>query len=68
MIRLNFDTTQHTAEISENNTIIAKYENVTTVRHQDKTYEVIVKLNNDVAAPVCKLPVEQTIYFLNHGN
>lgn len=67
MLRLTFDTAQHTAALSENGVIIADYQNVSTIKQKDDVYEIIVKHDNDMQAPVCKVPVVNTIMFLSHG-
>ena len=67
MLRLTFDTAAHTAKLLENGKVVADYQNVSTIKQKDDVYEIIVKQDNEVQVPVCKVPVVNTIMFLTHG-
>lgn len=69
MITITFNTTNKTVKIL--NTVdkqIYEYFDVPTVKVREGFYEVMQKdysLSNDVQIPVCRLPIPQTIMFIN---
>lgn len=69
MITITFNTTNKTVKIL--NTVdkqIYEYSDIPTVKVREGFYEVMQKdssLSNDVQIPVCRLPISQTIMFIN---
>lgn len=69
MITITFNTTNKTVKIL--NTVdkqIYEYSDVPTVKVREGFYEVMQKdssLSNEVQIPVCRLPISQTIMFIN---
>lgn len=69
MITITFNTTNKTVKIL--NIVdkqIYEYSDVPTVKVREGFYEVMQKdssLSNEVQIPVCRLPISQTIMFIN---
>lgn len=68
MITLNFNTTTKRAVITDSNhTIINAYYDVPTVKPRDGFYEIMQKFSDagqDIQIPVCRLPIQNTIMFI----
>jgi hypothetical protein len=69
MITLTFNTKTKTAKITNTeDKNIYEYVNVPTVKVREGFYEVMQKdlsLSEEVQIPICRLPISQTIMFIN---
>jgi hypothetical protein len=69
MITLTFNTKNKTVKITNTeDKNIYEYVNVPTVKVREGFYEVMQKdlsLSEEVQIPICRLPISQTIMFIN---
>jgi hypothetical protein len=69
MITLTFNTKNKTAKITNTeDKNIYEYVNVPTVKVREGFYEVMQKdlsLSEETQIPICRLPISQTIMFIN---
>jgi hypothetical protein len=69
MITLTFNTKNKTAKITNTeDKNIYEYVNVPTVKVREGFYEVMQKdlsLSEETQTPICRLPISQTIMFIN---
>lgn len=69
MITLTFNTKNKTVKITNTeDKNIYEYSNVPTVKVREGFYEVMQKdlsLSEEVQIPICRLPISQTIMFIN---
>jgi len=69
MITLTFNTKNKTVKITNtDDKNIYEYVNVPTVKVREGFYEVMQKdlsLSEEVQIPICRLPISQTIMFIN---